>query len=109
MFKNRNTGTGNGMRGTRGMGGECYIPENIAQHSGECSQTFRGMFSNILGNVPKHSVEFRQTFQGMSSNIKGNVPKNSEEYRKTFRGMSQNIRGMSPNIPGNILQTLFML
>ena len=35
MYKTRNTGTGNGMRGTRGMGEILY--------SGECRQTFQGM------------------------------------------------------------------
>ena len=55
MYKTRNTGTGNGMRG---MGGMLY--------SGECRQTFRGVSSNIPGNVAKDSGErcltFRQTF-----------------------------------------------
>ena len=49
MYKNRNTGTGNGMRGTRGMGGMLY--------SGECPQTFRGMSPDIPGNVVKHFGE----------------------------------------------------
>ena len=84
MYKTRNTGTGNGMRGTRGMGGMLY--------SGECRQTFLGMSPNILGNVIKHSGECC-TFRGMSSNILGNVPKHSRECRKTFRGMSSNILG----------------
>ena len=37
MNKARNTGTGNGMLGTRkmGEGGECYIPGNVAKHFGE--------------------------------------------------------------------------
>ena len=52
MYKTRNTGTGNGMRGTQGMGGMLYF--------GECRQAFRGMSSNIPGNVPKHSGECRQ-------------------------------------------------
>ena len=72
MYKNRNTGTGNGMRGTRGMGKNVIfrgmspnIPGNVAKHSGECPQTFRGMSSNIPGNG--------QTFRGMSSNVPGNV------------------------------------
>ena len=43
MYKTRNTGTGNGMRG---MGGMLY--------SVECHQTFQGMSPNILGNVVKH-------------------------------------------------------
>ena len=49
MYKTRNTGTGKGMRGTQGMGGMLY--------SGECSQTFRGMSSNIPGNVTKYCGE----------------------------------------------------
>ena len=57
MYKNRNTRMGNGMRGTRRMGGILY--------SAECRQTFRGMFSNFLVNVLKHSGECRQTFRGM--------------------------------------------
>ena len=52
MYKTRNTGTGNGLRGTRGIGGMLY--------SGECPQTFRGMSPNI---------------RGMSPNIPGNVVK----------------------------------
>ena len=72
MYKNRNTGTGNGMRGTRGMGGMLY--------SGECGQTFRGMLPNIPGNVAKYSGECPQTFRGMSPNIPGNVAKHSEEH-----------------------------
>ena len=35
MYKTRNTGTGNGIRGTRGMGEMLY--------SGECCRTLRGM------------------------------------------------------------------
>ena len=67
MYKTRNTGTGNGMRGTRGMGGMLY--------SGECRQTFRGMLLNIPGNFIKNSGERRQTFQGMLPifGVKGRV------------------------------------
>ena len=90
MYKNRNTGTGNG---TRGMGGMLY--------SGECRQTFRGMAPSIPGNVLKHSGECRQTFRGTLPNIPGSVAKHSGECRKSFWGMS-------PNILGNILQTFFM-
>ena len=57
MYKTRNTGTGKGMRGTRGIGGMLY--------SGEYRQTFRGMSPNIPGNVSKHSGEYRQRFRGM--------------------------------------------
>ena len=125
MYNTRTTGTGNGMRGTRGMWGILY--------SGKSRQTFRGMSSNILGNVTKYSGECRQIFrewyqtiQGMSSNIPGNVSnilgnvtKHSGECHETVRGMSPNIpgnvakysgewyqtiQGMSPNIPGNVIK-----
>ena len=79
MYKARNTGTGNGMRGTRGMGEMLY--------SGECRQIFRGMFSNIPGNV---------------LNIPGNVTKRSGECPQIFRGMSQ-------NIPGNVAKLLSLI
>ena len=84
--------------GERREWGECYIPENVAKHSGKCCktfrrmspkcpQTFRGMLLNIPGFVTKHSGECRQTFQGMSPNIPGNVAKHSGERRQIFRGM----------------------
>ena len=63
MYKNKNTGTENGMRGTRGTPN---IPGNVARHSGECRQTFQGMSPNIPGNVRKHSG-------GMSPTIPGNI------------------------------------
>ena len=71
MYKTRNTGTGKGMRGTRGIGGMLY--------SREYRQTFRGMSPNIPGNVSKHSGECPQTFRGMSPNITGNIIKDSAE------------------------------
>ena len=71
MYKTRNTGTGKGMRGTRGIGGMLY--------SREYRQTFRGMSPNIPGNVSKHSGECPQTFRGMSPNIIGNIIKDSAE------------------------------
>ena len=79
MYNTRNTGTGNGMRGTRGMWGILY--------SGKSRQTFRGMSSNILGNVTKYSGECRQIFRGMISNNPGNVTKHSGKCYQTFRGM----------------------
>ena len=91
MYKTRDTGTGNGMRGM----GECCIPGNVAKHSGGCPQLFRGMLLNIPGNVAKYSGEYCQTFWGISSNIPGNVIKHSGEYSQTFRGMSS-------KIPGNV-------
>ena len=62
IYKTRNTGTGNGMRGmfTRIPGnliedsGECYyfnIPRNVQADFGKCSKRFRGMFKQISGNV----------------------------------------------------------
>ena len=91
MYKTRNTGTGNGMRGTRGMGGMLY--------SGECCQTFRRMPPNIPRNVTKYSGECAQTFQGYRQTF---VLKHSRECCQTFWGMSPNIPGMLPNIPGNV-------
>ena len=74
IYKTRNTGTGNGMRGMRGTRGmftripgnlledsrKCYyfnIPGNVPKDSGECSKRFRGMFKNIPGNVRRDSGE----------------------------------------------------
>ena len=111
MYKTRNTGTGNGMRGTRGIGGMLYSEEcrqtfwgmspnilgNVFKQCGECPQTFRGISPNILGNVLKHSGKCPQTFRGISSNIPGNVLKHSGKCPQTFRGISS-------NIPGNVLK-----
>ena len=101
MYKTRNTGTGDGMRGTRGMGsgwrGDVLfrrmspnIPENVPKHSEECPQTFRGMSPEIPGNVAKYSGICLQTFRGMTPSNPGNVFKYSGECPKTFRGISPN-------------------
>ena len=91
MYKTRNTGTENGMRGTRAMGEMLgmspNIPGNVAKHSGECRQTFQGISSNIPGNIAKHPEECCQTFWKISPNIPGNVAKHSGECRPTFRRM----------------------
>ena len=63
--------------------GECYIPGNVAKHSVECTQTFRGISSNIRGNVAKHSGECRQH----SGECSQNVLKHSGKCRQTFREM----------------------
>ena len=111
IYKTRNTGTGNGIRGTRELGemlysGECLqtfwgmspnIPGKVAKRSGECPQTFRGMSLNIPGNVAKHSGKCLHIFRGMPPNIPENVLKHSRECRQSFRGMSL-------NIPGNVLK-----
>ena len=73
MYKTRNIGTGNGMRGTGGM-----------LYSGEWRQTFWGMLLNIPGNVAKHSGECPQTFRGMSSNIPWDDAVHSGESCKTL-------------------------
>ena len=89
MYKTRNTGTGNGMRGTRGIGGMLpNIPGNVTKHSGECRHIFRGMSPNIPGNVAIYSGECHQTFRGTSPNIPGNVAKHSGECRPIFWGLS---------------------
>ena len=67
MYKTKNTGTGNEMQGTRGIGGMLY--------SGECRQTFWGMSTNIPMNVDKHSGECCQAFRGISSKISRNAHK----------------------------------
>ena len=89
MYKTRNTGTGNRMQVTQGMGGMLY--------SRECHQILQGMSPNIPGNVLKHSGECCQTFRGtcqifrgMSSNIPGNVAKYSGECHQIFWGMFSN-------------------
>ena len=101
IYKTRNTGTRNGMRGMRGTrrmftgipgnpledSGECYyfnIPGNVQTDSGECSKRFRGMFKKIPGNVRKDSGECSKRFRGMFKKIPGNVQKDSgEESRVT--------------------------
>ena len=65
MYKNRNTGTGNEMRGTWGME-ECYILRNIPKHSKDGRQAFRGMSSNIPGNGPQ---SFREISLKSNSNV----------------------------------------
>ena len=58
IYKTRNTGKGNGMRGMS-------IPGNAQQDSGECSTRFQGMLKKIPGNVPKDSGECLKRFRGI--------------------------------------------
>ena len=112
IYKTRNTGTGNGMRGMRGTRGMftrilgnllensgkcCYfiIPGNVEEDSGECFRRFRGMFEKIPENVQKDSGECFRRFWGMFEKIPGNVSEDSRECSKRFRGMF-------PKIPGNV-------
>ena len=53
MYKTRNTETGNAGNGGGGL------------YSGEYRQTVRGILPNIPGNVAKHSGECHQTFRGI--------------------------------------------
>ena len=68
MYKTRNTGTGNGKRGTRGIWGMFLnIPGNVAKYSGECHQTFRAILpifgvkeDNYLAESHLHPVKHPQ-------------------------------------------------
>ena len=74
IYKTRNTGTGNrmrGMQGTRGMFSR--IPGNLLEDSGESSH-----FS-IPGNAQEDSGECSRRFRGMSLKIPGNVRDDSGE------------------------------
>ena len=74
IYKTRNTGTGNGMRGIQGTRGMfTRIPGNPLEDSGECSH-----FS-ILGNVREDSGECSRRFRGMLLKIPGNVIEDSGE------------------------------
>ena len=86
IYKTRNTGMGNGMRGTQGMftripgnlledSGGCShfsIPGNAREDSGECSRRLRGILEKILGNVRKDSGESSRRFRGILLKIPGN-------------------------------------
>ena len=114
VYKARKTGTGNGIRGTRGMftripgnlfhdSRECYyfkIPENVEKDSGECSRGFQGMLKKIPGNVEIDSGACSRRLQGMLKKIPGNVRKDSTECSRRFRGMLE-------KIPGNLTLDLF--
>ena len=65
MFKIKNTGTGNRMRGTREWGNITKVSGhfgNVVKYSGGCRQTFREMLVNIPGNAPKQILihKFKQ-------------------------------------------------
>ena len=85
IYKTRNTGTGNGMRGMRGM--FTRIPGNVT------ILIFRGMFQRIPGNIEEDSGECSRGFRGMSKKIPGNVQEDSGKCSKRFRGMLEEIPG----------------
>ena len=63
IYKTRNIGTGNGMRGMRGTRGMfTKIPGNLLEDSGECGRRFRGMFQKIPGNVREDSGKSKFRF-----------------------------------------------
>ena len=79
IYKTRNAGMGNGMRGIRGTPemftmvprnllkdfGECSvfsIPQYSPKDSRECSRRFWEMFKKILGNVQEDSAESKHRF-----------------------------------------------
>ena len=101
IYKTKNTGMGNGMRGirgTRGMftsipgnlledSGECYyfnIPGNVPEVSGECSKRFRGMFKKIPGHVRRDSGESSRRFRRMFERIPGNTQEDFGESKFRF-------------------------
>ena len=82
IFKARNAGTRNGMRGMRGTRGMfTRIPGNLLEDSGQC------YYFNIPGNVRRDSGECLRTFRGMFEEIRGNVEEDSGECSRGFRGM----------------------
>ena len=88
VYRTRNTGTGNGMRGmreTRGM--FIRIPVNLLEDSGECC------YFIILGNVEEDSGKCYRRFRGMFEKIPGNVSEDSGECSRRFRRMLKKILG----------------
>ena len=74
IYKTRNTGTGNGMWGTRGTRGMfTKIPRNLLEDLRVIILTSRGMFQKIPGNVQIDSVECSRRFRRMLKNISGNL------------------------------------
>ena len=72
IYKTRNTGTGNGMRGMWGTQGIfTRIPGNLLDNSGKY------YYFNISGNVPEDSGGCSKRFQGMFEEIPGNVQEDS--------------------------------
>ena len=96
IYKIRNTGTGNGMRGMRGMS----IPENAQEDSGECSTRFREMLNKIPRNAQEDSGECSKRFRGMFQKIPGNAQEDSGECSTRFRGILEKIPRNVPKDSG---------
>ena len=73
IYKTRNKGTGNGMRGMRGTQYSFNIPENVPEDSGKCSRRFRGMFKKIPENVREDSGKCSRRFRRMLKKISRNL------------------------------------
>ena len=88
IYKTKNTGMGNGMRGIRGTRGMfTSIPGNLLEDSGEC------YYFNIPGNVPEDCGECPRRFRGMFKKTSGSVQRDSGECSRGFRGMLKKILG----------------
>ena len=112
IYKTRNTGRGNRMRGMREMftripgnlledSWECYyfnIRGDVEEDSRECSRTFRGTLVQIprsihSGECSRRFRECSKRFQGMFKKTPGNVQEDSGKCSKRFRGMFEKIPG----------------
>ena len=100
IYKTRNTGTGNGMRGMRRTQGMfTRIPGNFLEDSRECY--YFNIPRNVeedSGNVPEDSSECSREFRGMFEKIPRNFQEDSGECSRGFRGMFN---------PGNLNFDLF--
>ena len=92
IYKTRNTGTGNGMRGMREM--FTRVPGNLLKDSGEY------YYFNIPANVPEASGERWRRFWGMFRRIPVHVPQDSGECSKRFRRMFEEIPGNAQEVFG---------
>ena len=81
IYKTRNTGTGNRMRGiSRSRRIFTRIPGNLLEDSGECYSF------NIPGNIQEDSEECSKRLRGMLEEIPWNVQGDSGECCRRFRG-----------------------
>ena len=77
IYKSRNTGTGNGMRGMQGTRGMfTMIPGNLLEDSWECSHI------SITGNAREDSGECSRRFEDY-----GSVQEDTMECSRKLRGM----------------------
>ena len=80
IYKTRNTGMGNGMRGIQGTRGMfTRIPGNVL------ILAFREMFEKIPGNFIKESGKCLRRFRGMLLMIPGNALEDSGECSRFWK------------------------